>query len=558
MSIHAQKVSFNSGELDPLMDARVNVEKYESGCRRLENFIIQPHGPASRRPGLEFLGRQGDDEVASRFIEFNFSATTRFMIEMTTGEFRFWSNGVLVPVTGSVSHPYEADELFQVQVKQVNDVCYMCHPNHHPLKLSRFGDTNWQCITLPLRYPPLLDEYVEKESVATPTVTTKLEQPMREAEQFTVTAAAVSTVPTLTVEPNGSNQWFTLNWTWSGPADTSGKTCAMEVLRSDGGWVRFGTGAVTLSTTTTAPVPTERRFVASGRNLIMYTRNVGASTWVTGVTIINFYPNGFTGAATALTMRLVVGTETTSSRFDHVCHVTPWSGTGLAVPMVPVLTAPASANMTATWTLPGTVTAGPTMTWQVLTAGTWTTMYAQQLAAALALAPQTLRLRYTTGAALALELRNAVTGVWSTLGAAVTLPAVVTSWAMRLVYGPTMGSGTASSARFRARIQSSASAPPTLRSYRTPGNRSGKSCFLINGVRRDAMYVARSAHMLTSDQSSGPVRDIRTPKAPRRIRCGMTSSRTWMSWTSVCGPFQWVMIVYVVTVSPSFHHRMPS
>ena len=51
MPIHKLHASFNAGELSPLMDSRVNVEKYEAGCRKLRNFILHTHGPVFRRPG---------------------------------------------------------------------------------------------------------------------------------------------------------------------------------------------------------------------------------------------------------------------------------------------------------------------------------------------------------------------------------------------------------------------------------------------------------------------------------------------------------------------------
>ena len=42
MPISQLITSFNAGELSPYMDARSDVEKYASGCRTLENFIVSP------------------------------------------------------------------------------------------------------------------------------------------------------------------------------------------------------------------------------------------------------------------------------------------------------------------------------------------------------------------------------------------------------------------------------------------------------------------------------------------------------------------------------------
>lgn len=48
-------VSFNAGELTPLIDARSDVDKYKSGCRKLENFFPRIYGVAERRPGTRFI-----------------------------------------------------------------------------------------------------------------------------------------------------------------------------------------------------------------------------------------------------------------------------------------------------------------------------------------------------------------------------------------------------------------------------------------------------------------------------------------------------------------------
>lgn len=49
------KHSFTSGELSPLMNDRVDFERYKNGCKTLENAICLTQGPAARRPGTEFI-----------------------------------------------------------------------------------------------------------------------------------------------------------------------------------------------------------------------------------------------------------------------------------------------------------------------------------------------------------------------------------------------------------------------------------------------------------------------------------------------------------------------
>jgi hypothetical protein len=47
--------SFNSGEVSPLVRYRVDLAKYNSACISLNNSIASKYGPASRRPGLQFV-----------------------------------------------------------------------------------------------------------------------------------------------------------------------------------------------------------------------------------------------------------------------------------------------------------------------------------------------------------------------------------------------------------------------------------------------------------------------------------------------------------------------
>lgn len=311
---HTLKASFNAGELDPLMDARVNVEKYESGCRKLENFVIQPHGPVTRRPGLEYVGRCLDTDVASRLIEFNYSATTRFLIEMADGVFRIWSDGELVP-TGTISHPYATSEFFEVQAKQVNDVVFFAHPDHHPLKLSRITDTNWTCETLPLSYPPLLDEYVETETVATPIVTQLHGQPLRHAEEFTIGISPSDALRWAEVTASGvaDSAWLEVEWD-PGITPTTAGTLTLELQNLAGDWVSGG--SITVSSTSTAAAKFQLAFQPTSPDTSVLVRRrtwTGAAwgAWATLATVTLMLDAGYTAATMpAIKLRFAPGPDT--------------------------------------------------------------------------------------------------------------------------------------------------------------------------------------------------------------------------------------------------------
>ena len=49
------QTNFSTGEMDPLLLARVDLEAYRNALSEATNVIIQPQGGAKRRPGLRYL-----------------------------------------------------------------------------------------------------------------------------------------------------------------------------------------------------------------------------------------------------------------------------------------------------------------------------------------------------------------------------------------------------------------------------------------------------------------------------------------------------------------------
>lgn len=159
--------SFNGGEMSPLLDARLDSERALNGCRTLKNFIPKPQGGAIFRPPTEYLGSTKSDAKA-RLIPFNFSTSTRFVIELTNLKARFWSNGALVQSGGSaleVTTPWPESALFAIQHFQENDIIWLTHPDYAPHKLIRIADNNWQLSQFEPDWPPILyDDYVEAQA----------------------------------------------------------------------------------------------------------------------------------------------------------------------------------------------------------------------------------------------------------------------------------------------------------------------------------------------------------------------------------------------------------
>jgi hypothetical protein len=167
--------SFNAGEVSPLIDARTTLEKYRSACRTMENFQILPYGGAVRRPGFEFIGETKRSNTRCRLVGFNFSTTTRFVLEMGVGYIRFWrgseqildSNGFPL----EVATPYDEAALRQLQFSQINDIMYFAHARYPVHRLSRFADNNWDFEEVNWLYPPLRDINISDTTIRSNNVT---------------------------------------------------------------------------------------------------------------------------------------------------------------------------------------------------------------------------------------------------------------------------------------------------------------------------------------------------------------------------------------------------
>jgi len=138
--------SFVSGEFSAKMDGRSDFDKYSSGTKTLENFLIHPQGAATRRVGTQFIAEVKDSSKKTRLIPFEFSTTQTYILEFGDQYIRFYKDKGQILSGGSayeISTPYLEAELFDIKFAQSADVMYIVHPNHETNKLSRTGHTSW-------------------------------------------------------------------------------------------------------------------------------------------------------------------------------------------------------------------------------------------------------------------------------------------------------------------------------------------------------------------------------------------------------------------------------
>jgi hypothetical protein len=95
------QTNFSTGELDPLLRARVDLGAYANALEEATNVVCQPQGGIRRRPGSKFifaLPNSGAESTANgvRLVEFEFSTDDSYMLCFTHNRMHIFKNETLI------------------------------------------------------------------------------------------------------------------------------------------------------------------------------------------------------------------------------------------------------------------------------------------------------------------------------------------------------------------------------------------------------------------------------------------------------------------------------
>ncbi len=210
--------SFAGGEITPELAGRLDLVKYQTGLALARNFITLPHGPATRRPGFEFIRAAGDSTHEVRLIPFTFSASQTAVLEFGHQYIRFHIAGATLidPGTGlpyQISTPYQGADLFDLHYAQSADVITLTHPSYSTRELARLSATSWTLTEVVFAPPSAAPTSV----VATPTVasSTNLTQQkyvVTAVQPDGVTESLASTSATATNNLTLAGNFNTITW----------------------------------------------------------------------------------------------------------------------------------------------------------------------------------------------------------------------------------------------------------------------------------------------------------------------------------------------------------
>ena len=142
------QLSFTSGELSQSIWGRTDLVKYATGLKICQNFIVRAHGGVENRPGSYFIAPAKYHDKKCRLIPFEFSSTQTYALEFGDRYIRFYTNGGQIlkadDTVYEIASPYSEADLPLIKVVQSADLMTLCHPDHPPRTLGRYGHTDWR------------------------------------------------------------------------------------------------------------------------------------------------------------------------------------------------------------------------------------------------------------------------------------------------------------------------------------------------------------------------------------------------------------------------------
>ena len=144
----SMQTNFTSGELDPLVRARIDIESYNNSLEVAKNVICQPQGGVTRRPGTKFINElTGTPASGVRLVAFEFSVDDSYMLCFTNDTMFVYKNKALVHTEAStgISSAYLANMCWT----QSADTLIVVHEDLEPKKIVRgASDTDWTVSTI--------------------------------------------------------------------------------------------------------------------------------------------------------------------------------------------------------------------------------------------------------------------------------------------------------------------------------------------------------------------------------------------------------------------------
>jgi len=147
------QTNFSSGEIDPLLRARVDLKQYQNGAETLTNVLVQPQGGVRRRGGLKYITEipsAASPASGTRSVSFEFNVDDSYMLIFANQRMYIFKDKTLITNINGTGNPYLAVTAVTSSIlstmcwTQSADTLIITHKDINPIKIVRGGtDASW-------------------------------------------------------------------------------------------------------------------------------------------------------------------------------------------------------------------------------------------------------------------------------------------------------------------------------------------------------------------------------------------------------------------------------
>ena len=139
------QTNFTTGEVDPLLRSRIDINQYTNALDKARNVLIQPQGGLERRPGLQYIDEipsAASPQNGTRLIAFEFSTTQSYMLLFVNNRMYVYRDKALVTNINGSGNDYltttiGSSLLDTMDHSQSVDTLILTHEDMTPFKVVR-------------------------------------------------------------------------------------------------------------------------------------------------------------------------------------------------------------------------------------------------------------------------------------------------------------------------------------------------------------------------------------------------------------------------------------
>ena len=155
--------NFTTGEIDPLLKSRIDINQYYNALEQARNVVIQPQGGITRRPGLQYISTipsAAAPQSGCRLVPFEFSTTQSYMLLFVHNRMYIYKDKVLQTNINSSGNDYLTTTITSAMIgtmdyAQSADTLIVVQEDMAPKKITRgVNHTTWSIADITFEYTP--------------------------------------------------------------------------------------------------------------------------------------------------------------------------------------------------------------------------------------------------------------------------------------------------------------------------------------------------------------------------------------------------------------------